>query len=338
MLQAILIKPHKIELRETPTPEPSGNEILLKVRSALTCGTDLKAYLRGHKLTPMPGPLGHEYSGIVAKTGRNVKKFKEGDPVMGVHSMPCLICPYCKKGLYHLCERIMDTKAIGAYAEYLLIPEHIVKHNLFHKPDSLTFNESALIEPLSCVVHPYKKINLQRIDNALIIGVGAIGLMHLKTLSIEGIRVFVTDLNEERLEIARKMGASGTFLPDQLTGFIEKETEGIGFDLLVECTGQVEIWENSVNLVRRGGMIILFGGCKSGTFVNYSTHRLHYDEITLMGSFHFTPADVKKAYHLLTEKKIDLSSLITAEYPLREIQEVFKLLAKGKGIKYAIVP
>ncbi len=337
MLQAILVSPGEIELKEVPLPEPVDDEILIRVRTALTCGTDLKAFVRGHRLIPMPGPFGHEFSGTVVAAGRNVRSFKAGDDVMGVHSAPCLDCRYCRRGLHNLCERIMETKVLGAYSEYLLLTGDIVRQNLFPKPAGLTFSEASLLEPLSCVMHPYSGTGFEEIDNALIVGAGPIGLLHLIVLRSKGVSVAVMDVNRKRLDIAERMGAA-TSTPDKISNLIEAVTEGMGFDLIVECTGQVEVWESSIDLVRRGGRVILFGGCERGTFVRYPTHRLHYDEIILMGSFHFTPDDVKSAYRFMTENRVDFSELITDELPLTSIQRAFSLLQEGEGIKYAIVP
>jgi|Deesub1362B_J571_1020462.scaffolds.fasta_scaffold00061_77 L-iditol 2-dehydrogenase len=338
MLQAILVSPGKIELRETPIPEPKEGEVLIKVSTALTCGTDLKAFLRGHPLIPMPGPFGHEYSGIIVKTGKEVKNFKEGDPVMGVNSAPCHRCLYCMKGLYNLCERLMEEKVLGTYSEYLLIPAHIVKENLFLKPENISFTEAAILEPLSCVIHPYNKIDLQDIEHALIIGAGPIGLLHLAFLNLHKIEVTVLDKNRKRLSIASEMGAKVTSTPEGIGEIIQKYTGSLGYDLVVECTGQVEVWQESVNLVRKGGRVILFGGCKPGTTVVYQTKRLHYDEITLLGSFHFTPKDVRKAAELITDKRLDLQKLITSQYSLKDIKKAFELLSRGEGIKFAILP
>ena len=132
MRACILERPGEIVLRELVVPDVSGGEMLVRVRAALTCGTDLKAFRRGHPVIPMPGVFGHEFSGIVEKTGRGVTGFSEGDEIMSVHSAPCLSCIYCKKKAYNLCEKIMDTKVLGAFAEYLVLPEHIVSQNVFH--------------------------------------------------------------------------------------------------------------------------------------------------------------------------------------------------------------
>jgi L-iditol 2-dehydrogenase len=169
-------------------------------------------------------------------------------------------------------------------------------------------------------------INISKKDHALIIGAGPIGLLHLLLLKKTWATVTVIDRHAKKLRTAKKLGAD-------FTG----KGEGI-FDYAFECTGRPEVWEASVNHVRRGGTVILFGGCKSGTAVTYDAGRLHYDEITLKGVFHFTPEDVKKAYRLLCGGGIDVSQLISGRYPLSRIQKAFEKLTRGEGIKYAIIP
>jgi len=338
MRVAYLTSPGTITIEERPIPEPAWGEVLVRVKSALTCGTDLKAYIRGHNLIPMPGPFGHEFSGIVAKKGTGVRKLREGDEIMAVHSAPCLSCFYCKRGSYNLCDNIMKTKILGAFSDYILLPDHIVKQNTFLKPENLGFDEAAILEPLSCVVHPYSLNRMRGIETALIVGVGPIGLLHMLLLKKNGVNVTVSDLSDKRLKTALSLGADDAVVPDSISSSIEETTSGAGFDLVVECTGQPEVWERTIDLARKGGMVILFGGCKSGTRVTFDTEKLHYNEITLLGSFHFTPTDVKTAYKLLTASELDVSPLITGRTELNDIQSVFEKLSKGTGIKYAINP
>ncbi|MEW6108878.1 MAG: zinc-binding dehydrogenase [Nitrospirota bacterium] len=338
MLSAFLISPGVIEIREAATPEPSEGELLIKVKASLTCGTDLKAYLRGHSLIPMPGPFGHEFSGIVAGKGRGVSKFKIGDSIAAVHSAPCLNCSYCKRNLFNLCENVMLTKILGAFSEYILLPKHIVRQNVYRKPENLSFKEAAFLEPLSCVVHGMEPLRINKKDVIFIIGAGPIGLLHLMLAKSKGAKVMITGLEEERLKIAKKLGADIVINHSLQEKSVRDFTGGIGADYVFECTGQPEIWEASVNYVRRGGTVILFGGCKAGTAVNFNAERLHYDEITLRGTFHFAPEDVKKALLLLKHKKIDVKKLISDTYSLQEISNVFAKMAKGIGIKYAVVP
>jgi L-iditol 2-dehydrogenase len=338
VLAAVLTRPGEIELREVAIPEPSDGEILVEVKSSLTCGTDLKAFLRGHALIPMPGPFGHEFSGVVVEKGKRVSKFKVGDAVMAVHSAPCLACPYCKKKLFNLCESLMSAKVLGAFSEYILVPRHIVRQNVFKKPKGLSFAEAAFLEPLSCVVHGMENLGIKKDDTVFIIGAGPIGLLHLLLAKSKGARVMITGLEEERLKAAKKLGADLSFDPSQTIKSVRDFTGGIGADYIFECTGQTDIWEASVEYVRRGGTVVLFGGCKGGAIVRFKAERLHYDEITLRGTFHFTPQDVAKAFGLLRDRKIDTRKLISGTYPLSEIKDVFARLVKGDGIKYALIP
>ncbi len=166
-------------------PEPGPGELLVRVRAATTCGTDLKAFRRGHPKIPMPGPFGHEYSGEVAAVGEGAN-FREGEAVMGVHSAPCQHCFWCLRGQENLCESIMETMVLGSFAEYLLIPERIARLNVYPKPEELPFAQASLLEPLSSVAQGVLELRrsgvLPGVENALVIGPGAIGLMWLSAL------------------------------------------------------------------------------------------------------------------------------------------------------------
>lgn len=338
MLAALLVKPGEIALQEMPVIAPSKGEVLVKIKASLTCGTDLKAYLRGHPMIPMPGVFGHEFSGVIAEAGKDAADFKAGDEIMAVHSAPCLRCRYCKKRLFNLCEDIMNTKVLGAFAEYILLPSHIVKQNLFRKPENLSFEEAAFLEPLSCVVHGMSSLDIKKNDRVLIIGAGPIGLLHLLLAKLKGAKVMVNGRNRNRLAFAKRLGADMTASVLELISGIEEFSEGLGVDYVFECTGQADVWEKSVTYVRRGGTVVLFGGCKSGTKVIYDTYRLHYDEISLKGAFHFTPEDVKNAYNLLRHGKIKVSKLISGRYALKNTEKAFRKLMEGNGIKNAVIP
>jgi len=338
MLTAMLSKPGTIEVHDVILPEPSEGELLVQVKAALTCGTDLKAFVRGHSLIPMPGPFGHEFSGIVVDKGKGVTKFRIGDAIMAVHSAPCLRCSYCGKGLFNLCEQLMATKVLGSFAEYVLLPRHVVSQNVFRKPDGLTFKEAAFLEPLACVVHGMENLCIKKDETVFIIGAGPIGLLHLLLARKKGARVMITGLEKERLKTAKKLGAEYICDPANAADAAKDFSGGIGVDYVFECTGQPAIWEVSVDYVRRGGTVVLFGGCRADTTVTFNAERLHYDEITLKGTFHFTPDDVKKAQLLLKDRKINVQPLISGTVRLKEIQQAFMKLVSGEGIKYAIVP
>jgi L-iditol 2-dehydrogenase len=148
----------------------------------------------------------------------------------------------------------------------------------------------------------------------------------------------MTGFEEERLRTAKTLGAYAVFHPSLIAESVSAVTEGTGVDHVFECTGQPQVWEESVGYVRRGGTVVLFGGCKKGTTVTYDTERLHYDEITLKGTFHYTPQDVRKAYLLLKNRRIDVRNLISGSCSLSRVGDAFTRLSRGEGIKYAIRP
>lgn len=335
MKSAFLIKTNKIEIIEQPIPSIKENEVLLKVKAALTCGTDLKAYLRGHPLIPMPGPFGHELSGVIEEVGENVNGFKKGDAVMLVHTAPCGECQYCKKGLFNLCEILKKDMMLGAFSQYVAVGSRIVKHNMFHKPEHIDFEEAAFLEPLSCIVHGVNTLLPMKSDKILIIGTGPVGLLFLQVLKSLGIEVAIMGRNKNKLNLAESFGADKIYYPhDNPLDF----TDGLGYDKVVECTGQKDVWLKSINFVRKGGTVLLFGGLKAGTEVCYDAGRLHYDEITLKGAFHYTPADVKEAVKIISSKKLKLKELISGRFSLSELSLAFEKLSRGEGLKYLIEP
>ncbi len=335
MKSAFLIKTNKIEIIEQPIPSIKENEVLLKVKAALTCGTDLKAYLRGHPLVHMPGPFGHELSGVIEEVGENVNGFKKGDAVMLVHTAPCGECQYCKKGLFNLCEILKKDMMLGAFSQYVAVGSRIVKHNMFHKPEHIDFEEAAFLEPLSCIVHGVNTLLPMKSDKILIIGTGPVGLLFLQVLKSLGIEVAIMGRNKNKLNLAESFGADKIYYPhDNPLDF----TDGLGYDKVVECTGQKDVWLKSINFVRKGGTVLLFGGLKAGTEVCYDAGRLHYDEITLKGAFHYTPADVKEAVKIISSKKLKLKELISGRFSLSELSLAFEKLSRGEGLKYLIEP
>ncbi len=336
----LLTAPGRTEFREILSPSPAPGEIVVDIAAALTCGTDLKAWRRGHPKIPFPSPFGHEFSGIVFAAGEGAP-FAPGEAVMAVHSAPCGECFYCVAGQENLCESIMDTKVLGAFAEQILLPAHIVARNVFSKPDHLSFEEAAFLEPLSCVVYGHRLQPIRPGETVLIIGCGPIGLLFLLLARAKGAgRIIVTGRRPVRLELARALGADVVVdvSHDDALPLIRELTGGRGADQVIECTGLPEVWEATPGMVRKGGRILLFGGCPAGTQVAFDTYRLHYDEITLQGAFHFTPAAVAEARRLLVDGAIDVSPLISGRFPLPDVEKALRCLQRGEGIKYAIVP
>jgi L-iditol 2-dehydrogenase len=341
---AFLVDRGQIELRVEPMPVPPPGGMVVRVRAALTDGTDIKAYRRGHPLMPFPSRFGHEFAGDVTAIGEGVSTFAAGDPVMSVHSAPCGECFWCVRGQEELCESVMSTKILGAYADFIEIPEHIVQRNAFHKPPDISYAEAAFLEPLSCVVHACDQ--LAPLLNAaaappqvVVVGDGGFGILHAQVLQARGARPLLLGHREARMAVARSLGIATAAVHERpLLEVVRDHTDGRGADALVECTGDAAVWELAPQLVRRGGVVSFFGGLAADARVSFMAARLHYDEIKLISPFHFTPRAVRTAYEMLVQRTISVLPLISQTFSLDRIADAFVRLDRGEGIKFAIEP
>jgi L-iditol 2-dehydrogenase len=338
MLSTQILAPGQLEMRQVERPRALPGEVIVKVEAALTCGTDLKTYRRGHPKFPFPFALGHEYSGIVVE---GTPEFPEGSAVMGVHSAPCLECRNCRRGLQNLCSTIVERMALGAFSEYYRVPQLVVQQNLFLRPAHVSPQRAAFLEPLACVVQGQAQIPLSEDDTVVVMGCGTIGLLHICLARLRGARrILVTGRHAQRLALAREMGATHTIDVDQQDPIeaVRELTNGLGAELVIECVGRPEAWQEASRHAGQGGFVLLFGGCPSGTTASFDTTHLHYDQITLKGVFHFTPADVKQAHHYLCETDLPVEKILSGSAPLLELPKIISALDQGQGIKYCILP
>ena len=343
MRVAVLAAPGRIEIADAPDPRPGPGEVVLALRAALTCGTDLKAYRRGHPKMPMPTPFGHGYAGVVAAVGRGVAAFREGDPVMGVHTAPCgrVGCPACARGQANLCPQVTAAMVLGAYADRLRVPAHIVATHLFQKPATLPFEEAAALEPLACVAHSLGRLGLRPDDLVLVIGAGGFGLLHVAALRAIGIpQLLVSGRRPARLALARAFGARLVLdvERDDVGAAVADATQGRGPDVVIEYTGQPAGWAEAIARVRPGGTVCLFGGLPPGAPFPLDAARLHYDELRLVSPFHFTPADVRTAQGWLAAGAVPVAPLLSGEVTLERVADALEAMAAGEGIKYVVRP
>lgn len=339
MKAQVFYGPEDVRYEDINIPEIGDDEVLVRIKSALTCGSDLKTYKRGHPaMIKKASIFGHEWAGDIVEIGREVDNFKVGDRIVAVNSVPCYRCYYCKLERYSLCENLIYNN--GAYAEYIKIPGNILKKNTYRIPDKIDYREGALLEPLACVVHGIEESNIKTDDMVVINGAGPIGLMFIALARLKDAFVISVDLSDERLEYAKNFGADYTINAskesDQVAAVKELTEDKKGVDVAVDATGIPEVWEMTILMGRKGATINLFGGCASGTSVNIDTQLLHYSELTIKGVYHHTPYYVKKAFDLITSGKIDTVKFITADMPLEKLVSALELMGQQKGIKYNI--
>ena len=335
--------PKNIKYEEVMIKPPEDGEVVVKIMAALTCGTDVKTYRRGHPvlIKNIPSGFGHEFSGIVEKIGAGVENVKVGDRVVAANSAPCGECFYCKKGEYNLCENLDLLN--GAYAQYITVPARIVEKNMLILPDDLSFEKAAFCEPLANVVHGAYRTGIKEGDSVGIIGIGPIGLMFARIAKLMGARVIVAGRNPMKLKAAEEFAHADEIVDlkkyqNPVKIFKNFSDEGKGLDVAIECVGLPEIWEMAFNCVRKGGTVHFFGGCKSGSKVSFDTVKMHYGDIKLMSVFHHTPEYFRKALEYIASGEVEVEKLITDTLPLEKIEYAMEQHIAGNAIKFLIKP
>jgi L-iditol 2-dehydrogenase len=346
MTAAVLYGKQDLRLERVAIPQLSNGELLVRVQAALTCGTDLKVYRRGYHARMLKPPMlfGHEAAGIVEEVGPGVTAFRKGDRVVVLNSAPCDVCFFCTHNQQNLCEDLLFNN--GAYAEFLRVPARIVEKNTLVIPDGIPFEHAALTEPLACVVRGIEESGAKSGDTMIVIGAGSIGLMFMHVAELAGVNVIAVVKREDQIATAKLFGASSIVQVGETDDVVAAARAltpvGRGADIVIEAVAAPVTWEWAVDMVRKGGVVNLFGGPPSGTKVQFDTNRLHYGDITLKASFHHTPATCRTAFELVTSRRFKCAEYITERVGLDEVPAVFARMMDRTGglraIKTAVFP
>jgi L-iditol 2-dehydrogenase len=343
MTAAVLYGKEHLEIEQVDVPKIGPGDVLVRVRAALTCGTDVKVFKRGYhaRMIKPPALFGHELAGDIVAVGENVTKFKPGQRVMAANSAPCGECFFCSRNQENLCEDLLFNN--GAYAEYIRIPERIVEKNMYVLEDGVGYQDAALAEPLACVMRGLEESGVRSGDNVAIMGLGPIGMMFVRLAkTMYDARVIAVGRRQPQLDRAARMGADELILNNDgadVVSAVKGMTQGRGADIVIEAVGLPELWQLGVHMLRRGGVVNFFGGCASGTDVRLDTNLLHYSEITCRASFHHTPALMRKALDAVTRRYVTAKDFVNAVEPLTNLLEVMQHLMSHNGhLKTAIIP
>ena len=303
MRAAIFHGPGDLRVEDVPNPEPGPGEVLVQVEVALTDGTDLKTFRRGHPvlLDRLPSPFGHEFCGIEVATGRRVVAANSAPGADG-NPGPLLN---------------------GAYAELLVVPESIARVNLHPVPRGVAPEVAAMIEPLACCLRGVERAEIEAGQTVAVLGTGPIGLMLCACVADAGGRPVAVGGRPERRELAPLFGA--------------RPGDGDGADVVIEATGTDDGWRDAIRLVRAGGTVVFFGGRERGTTVDVDTYRLHYEELRLVGSFHHRPANVRAALVFLASGAYPWERLVTHRVGLEGLPALFADPPRGL-LKAAVLP
>lgn len=331
MRAAVLHGREDVRIQEIPEAALQHGEVRVAIRAALTCGTDLKVFRRGYhaKMIVPPAVFGHEFAGTIAEIGAGVEGWKTGDRVVSANSAPCGRCFHCECAQEHLCDDLLFLN--GAYAESIVIPARIVERNLLRLQSATPFADAALTEPLACVVQGLEESRVAAGQRLLVIGCGPIGLMFVRLAAHAGAQVTAVGRGEGRLTAARRLGAAQVIdAAAQPEWYKDPQLrEPRGFDVVIEAVGKPEVWEQAVQVVRKGGLVNFFGGCPAGTSITLDTGLVHYSNLTLVASFHHTPRSIRRALRWIEDGVIQASDFVDGRTSLTALPDLLRSMAAG---------
>jgi L-iditol 2-dehydrogenase len=344
MTAAVLYGSEDLRIEKVDVPAVAVDEVLLRVRLALTDGTDLKVWQRGYhaKMIQPPAVFGHEVVGEIFAVGKRVdSRWRIGMRVIAANSAPCLRCYHCRRGQENLCEDLLFNN--GAYAEYMRIPGRIVMENMLEVPHSVDDVSAALVEPLACVLRGIHEMEVRNGDTAVVIGCGPIGLKFVRMLSRRGVRVIALARRAAPLEVARRLGAIATIdvtgVRDVVAAVKNLTGDERGADAVVEAAGNPGTWKQALDMVRRGGVVNFFSGLPSGTKVEIEPAAIHYSEIKIISPFHHTPRFIREAMEAIRRGDILATDFVTEEIALSELPQAFERMKSRSGeVKLAVRP
>jgi L-iditol 2-dehydrogenase len=345
MLAALMHGVNDVRLTEIEKPTINSYEILVKVKSIGICGTDLRIIKNGIDGVSENSPrvLGHEISGIIEEVGSHITKYKPGMRIAIAPNMGCGSCPNCFRGNHHLCVQYfaLGVHIDGGFAEYVKVPEQAVRFgNIFEIPEHISFEEAAIIEPLSCVYNGLQKCKVEPGDDVLIIGAGPIGVMMAKLAKLAGAsNVMIANRSLERLEICKEI--DDTFITMDSVHMKEdimRITGGKGADVIFTANSSPEAQILAVELAAIDGRINFFGGlAKNDQLVSLNTNDIHYKQLIVTGTTKANNDHFGKTLKFISSGVIDVKKLISARFKLSEFEEALTFAQRSKGIKTVIV-
>ncbi|MDN3017233.1 zinc-dependent alcohol dehydrogenase family protein [Paenibacillus sp. BSR1-1] len=320
MKAAVFLGKHQLEIQNQEVPVPGIGEILIKVKACGICGTDQHIFhgQPGSAEVVPPTILGHEFSGEVVSVGEKVKGLQQGDRVSIDPNIYCGICSYCRNGKKHLCENLeaLGVTRNGGMAEYCVVPAA----NCYKVPNSISFEEASLIEPLGCVIHGIEQIKIQPGSSVLVIGGGFIGQLMLQMTKMYGANpVVISEPDETKHSLLYDYGADQVVSP--LSGtFDDWVSQTGGFDIVIECVGRKETMEQAVKASQKGAQILFFGVAAPDTKISISPFEVFAKELKISGSF-INPDTHEKAISLIAQGKIRVNRSISHTFQLDEIPD-----------------
>lgn len=322
-----------IRYEDLETPELESGDVLVKMKTCGLCGTDI--HKAKNQTVTGPVVLGHEIAGEVVKVGKDVNKFKIGDRVVTAIHVPCFTCHYCDRGHYTLCDQFKKTNLEpGGFSDFVRLPKLHTEH-LTHKLNADTsWEHAALVEPVACCLHGLKAAKVNPRDKVLVLGAGTIGLCSAQLAKYKGaLTTIVTDVADYKLTVAKKLGVTHTIhsLNENVNEKVMEYTDGQGADIVVIAAGIPALLAQAVDLVRKGGKVVVFTPFDKDNMVTIDASRFFKDEITILGTYSLTPYEMVEATQIVCEQRINVQDMITHTFPLSDLKEAIDFASNPKN-------
>ncbi|MBI4926666.1 MAG: alcohol dehydrogenase catalytic domain-containing protein [Anaerolineae bacterium] len=344
MKAAYVTDPMRIVLRETQVPTPPDDGLVMAVKACGVCGSDLRRWREGAYAGSEDLIAGHEIAGVVTGVGSQVKDYQVGDFLAVAPDVHCGKCYYCEHGLYNLCDDLhligITPGYNGGFAESMVLTGEMLRGGIVHRaPGSMSFSQAALAEPLSSVLASHAEASTTLGDTVVVMGGGPIGCLHIAVAHARGARVILSEPSAVRRQIAGRFSPEWIFDPttSNLVEEVRRVTNGRGADLALCANPVAATHTQAVELVRKRGKVVLFGGLpKASPMTTLDGNRLHYNEIRVLGAFSYHPSYHALALETIERGLINSEHMITHTFPLAEIDRAFQTAASGEALKVMV--
>jgi L-iditol 2-dehydrogenase len=344
-MKAVSVKSKElVSINELTSPKLEEGDVLVKMRTCGLCGSDLEKVYGQYGMSS--AKLGHEPSGEIINVGNSVKDFSPGDRVFIHHHVACYSCYFCLHGDYTMCTMYQKSNIYPCgLSEQIVVPKwNVSRGGLLKLPDTITFDEASLIEPLACCIRALNKCNLQKGDDVAIFGAGPAGMMHVALAKAFGVgRIIVVDVNDFRIDFAKKYCCNVlTFNSivgeeEDLILKIKSSTDYRGVDISIVATGNTKALVQSFEATRKAGKIMLFGVPSKNSNVSLNMNKLYSNEQSLLSCYAASEIETNQALKLIAEKRIDVKPLITHRFTIKNADEAIKCAHEAKDAMKVIV-
>lgn len=337
VLKAAVLVQGGAEVKELPEPVAGDGELVVRMMACGLCGTDMEK-LRGQYTAAMP-IIGHEPAGVVEQVGSGIDSFKRGDRVFVHHHVPCGRCKFCLAGSETMCPSYRKSNIYpGGFSELFKAPAwNVSRGGVISLPAGMSFDLGALVEPTACCIRGLRRVGLEGVKNAFIVGCGPVGLTHAILLRRNGIEVIASDVNKKRLLFAQEFGASHLVTPDSAESEVKKLTDGDGADLSIVASGNAEAIRLALSSTRRGGRVLLFGVPEKGSRLDYDLADLFTSEVSIITSYGATERETNEAISILS-RETQVEKMVTHHIKLDDFKKAIEVYNSGEAVKIVITP